>query len=157
MKSAIGENVSLVARKMLVEPASTLLAFRIAFWIIVTSIFIRIFSFPRFFKLLTPTNREQKLLDSINVQLNLVRLIDRVLKMDFLLFTPTCWKRASVLYRYLRLDGQESRVVFGVRRSLTGKLDGHAWVEIDDSPIAEDSVDSYAETFCYPPRTAKTQ
>ncbi|MCA1591845.1 MAG: lasso peptide biosynthesis B2 protein [Acidobacteria bacterium] len=74
----------------------------------------------------------------------------RLLATDFWIFTPTCWKRAPVLYRYLALHGIESRVLFGVRRDGEGLLDGHAWLEAKGRPLLETTAPTYKVTFSYP-------
>ena len=65
-------------------------------------------------------------------------MLDALLALDWLCFTPTCWKRAAVLNRFLALQGIEARIVFGVRREEAGQ------------PLLEKSTPDYIVTFSYP-------
>jgi hypothetical protein len=91
--------------------------------------------------------------DASEVQLRLARLLDSVLAADFWVFTPTCWKRAPVLHRYLALSGIETRVLFGVRREGGGggdALSGHAWLEAGGRPLLEPTPPDYKVTYSFP-------
>jgi hypothetical protein len=83
-------------------------------------------------------------------QARTARLLDALLAADVWCFTPTCWKRAPVLYRFLALQGIETRVLFGVRRTGEGALDGHAWVEAAGEPVLEKTAPDFSVTFSYP-------
>jgi hypothetical protein len=50
---------------------------------------------------------------------------------------PRCWRRAAVLHRYLRLEGVDTQIVFGVTTSGGDLASAHAWLERDGAPIAE--------------------
>ena len=150
-KSWIGEHATSVVKHTMSEPAIIILALRMAFWIIVVSLTVRFSSFPKLFKTLTPSKRPSSSADPQATQAFLVRAIDRVLRLDFLTFTPICWKRAAVLYRFLRLDGQPARLMVGVRKTPEGNLDGHAWVEVNGVPIAERAISGYSISLSYPP------
>jgi hypothetical protein len=78
------------------------------------------------------------------------QLLDALLGLNFLCFTPTCWKRAAVLHRQLALRGRETRVVFGVRREGGDPLAGHAWLEANGEPLFEKLLPEYAVTYCFP-------
>ena len=59
-------------------------------------------------------------------------------------------KRSIILFRYLRKNGRDAQIVFGVAKDGT-ELKGHAWVTIDGQPFAEEGgVDRYAVTYVYP-------
>ena len=60
--------------------------------------------------------------------------IDTLLATNLLMFKPSCWKRATVLHRYLALRGISTSIVFGVMKDAAGELKGHAWLERDDRP-----------------------
>ena len=64
-----------------------------------------------------------------------------------------CLRRSVVLFHTLRRDGFPARVVFGITRGGDGSLDGHAWVELDGTPILEqkDPREEYRRAFVYPP------
>ena len=86
------------------------------------------------------------------VQERLARLLDSVLAANFWVFTPTCWKRAPVLHRYLALSGIETRVLFGVRRDgvVGDALSGHAWLEAGGEPLLEKTPPDYKVTYSFP-------
>jgi len=83
-------------------------------------------------------------------QARLARILDSVLATDFWFLTPTCWKRAPVLHRFLALEGIETRIVFGVRREGEDALSGHAWLEACGEPLLETSAPDYKVTFSFP-------
>src|SRR5918911_2509639 len=112
------------------EPRSVLLAARMAFWIIVLSTLVKFFPLPRVLRLVAPKRRRPLKGDPAELQKQLGRIIDALLRIDVLAFTPTCWKRAPVLHRYLALNGIETRIMFGVRKESEGLLEGHAWLEM---------------------------
>ena len=76
-------------------------------------------------------------------------LIDRLLALDLFVFTPTCWKRAAILHRYLALNGIPNRVIFGVRNAQEKILEGHAWLEADDQPILEKIAPQYTKIYAF--------
>lgn len=133
------------------RPATALLTARMAFWVVMLSLLVRLLSLPRVMRLMTPRrkgvtaskNREE-------LQARLAETLDVLLRTNFWVFTPTCWKRAPVLYRYLLLNGIKTRVVFGMRKEGGGVLAGHAWLEADGRPVLEDEAPSYAVTFVFP-------
>lgn len=79
-----------------------------------------------------------------------VQMLDALLGIDTLCFTPTCWKRAAVLHRRLALRGRETRIVFGVRRGGEAALSGHAWLEAGGVPLYEVEAPEYSVTYCFP-------
>jgi hypothetical protein len=80
----------------------------------------------------------------------LASAIDALLEKDVLIFRPSCWKRATVLHRYLALRGVSTSIVFGVLKDAAGELKGHAWLEQDDRPLLEPSGPSYKVTYKFP-------
>ena len=78
-----------------------------------------------------------------------VRATDALLSINRLMFTPTCWKRAAIIYRRLAATGIDARIVFGVRRQ-ADSLDGHAWVEVFNKPVFESTPLDYERTFSFP-------
>ena len=139
------------ARFVAREPLSGLLVLRMAAWVAAASLLLKLMPFERAMVLITPLRRRRPpASDPAATQARLSRLIDSLLATDFWLYTPTCWKRAPVLYRFLALSGIRTRVVFGVRRKETGALDGHAWLEADGQPLLESVNPDYKITFSYP-------
>lgn len=142
---------SRAARLVLREPASALLAARMGAWVVLLSLLIKFVPLPRAMALVAPRrSRERARGDAALVTERLARLLDSVLAADFWVFTPTCWKRAPVLHRYLALEGIPTRVIFGVRREGTDTLTGHAWLEAGGRPILEKTHPDYKVTFSFP-------
>lgn len=147
LSRGLARGARLVAR----EPLSGLLVLRMAAWVAAASLLLKLMPFERAMVLITPLRRRRApASDPAATQARLSRLIDSLLATDFWLYTPTCWKRAPVLYRFLALSGISTRVVFGVRRKETGALDGHAWLEADGQPLLETTTPDYKITFSYP-------
>jgi Transglutaminase-like superfamily len=138
------------ARLMLDKPGSALLALTMAWWVAALSLLVRLLPLPRALKLVAPRALGARPQDPAEVQERVARLLDSVLAADFLVFTPTCWKRAPVLHRYLALNGIETRVVFGVRREGEDALSGHAWLEAGGEPLLETTPPDYKVTFSFP-------
>ena len=138
------------ARLALGEPCAALLALRMACWVAALSLFVKLMPLPRALKLVAPRALGARPRDQAEVQERLARLLDSVLAADFLFLTPTCWKRAPVLHRYLALEGIETRVVFGVRREGEDVLSGHAWLEAGGEPLLETTTPDYKVTFSFP-------
>src|ERR687884_1303243 len=96
------------------DPRSGMLVLRMASWVIVLSILIRLFPLPRALSIIAPKYRQPTTDDPEELQQKLAGLIDALLGLDVSVFTPTCWKRAPVLHRYLALNGIKTRIIFGV-------------------------------------------
>lgn len=132
------------------DPYSAMLMLRMASWVIILSVLIRLFPLPRVLSIITPKYRQPAADDPAELQRKLAGLIDALLSIDVLVFTPTCWKRAPVLHRYLALNGIETRIIFGVRKETKGLLEGHAWLETGKEPILETSPPQYTVTYVFP-------
>lgn len=142
---------SRAARLVLSEPGSALLALRMGAWVLALSLLVRFMSLPRAMALVAPRRaRRVEPADASLIQARLARLLDSVLAADFWVFTPTCWKRAPVLHRYLALRGIQTRVLFGVRRDTPDVLSGHAWLEACGEPILEKTPPNYKVTYSFP-------
>ena len=139
-------------RLVLSEPGSALLAVRMGAWVVAVSLLMRLVPLPRAMRLVAPRRTGRKAGDAAQIQARLASLLDSVLAADFWVFTPTCWKRAPVLHRYLALSGIETRVLFGVRRDVTGgdTLSGHAWLEAGGEPLLEKTPPDYKVTYSFP-------
>ncbi|HEY0077945.1 MAG TPA: lasso peptide biosynthesis B2 protein [Pyrinomonadaceae bacterium] len=132
------------------DPDSALLLVRMAGWVAALSLLVRVMPLPRILRLMQPRPRPAPKQDAGEVQARLARLLDLLLATDFLCFTPTCWKRAPVLHRYLALRGIDSRIVFGVRKEGDGLLAGHAWLESSGRPLLETRFPEYTRTYSFP-------
>jgi len=142
---------SRAARLALCEPGSALLAARMGAWVVALSLLVRLMPLPRAMAFVAPRRvRRQSPPDAAVVEMRLARLLDSVLAADFWVFTPTCWKRAPVLHRYLALSGIDTRILFGVRREGSDALSGHAWLEAGGEPILEKTPPDYKVTYSFP-------
>ena len=120
--------------------------------IVLVSAAFKFLPLTRALKLINPRRARSKSLSGKEIEIThrkFVRAIDTLLSINRLMFTPTCWKRAAIIYRRLAAAGIDARIVFGVRRQ-SGSLDGHAWVEVSDKPIFETAPLDYDRTFSFP-------
>jgi hypothetical protein len=133
------------------EPSTCLLVFRMAFWVLALVCLLRLFSLQRAVGMVAGVRAgAAPPPDPLATQQRLAAVLDSLLAADFWVFTPTCWKRAPVLRRFLALAGIETRVVFGIRKGADGKLDGHAWLEAGGEPLLEANPPDYRQTFAFP-------
>ncbi|HVG29876.1 MAG TPA: lasso peptide biosynthesis B2 protein [Pyrinomonadaceae bacterium] len=131
-------------------PREALLVAGMARDVVWLSFLVKLLPLPRAFLLLAPRRRARAGGRAFVSDERLVQLLDSLLGVDALCFTPTCWKRAAVLHRRLALRGRETRVVFGVRRGCEQSLSGHAWLEAGGVPIYEAEPPEYSVTYCFP-------
>lgn len=123
-----------------------------AFWVATLSLLVKFFPLPSVLSLMRPKKRRPSSHKPIKqTQKRIAGLLDFLLSADIWVFTPTCWKRAPVLYRYLALNGIETRVLFGMRRGEEGEIDGHAWLESNGQPVLEHRTPTYNVTYAFPP------
>lgn len=144
------------ARLALAEPASAVLAARMAAWVVALSLLVRVMPLPRALRFLAPARAGRKTEGASRgaaeaERARLARLLDSLLAADLWVFTPTCWKRAAVLHRYLALSGFETCIRFGMRREAAGAVSGHAWLEAGGEPLLEPTAPDYKITYSYPP------
>lgn len=132
------------------KPFEAFLLLRMAGWVALLSLLIKFFPLPRVLSLIAISGRGRKPKSNKISQQRLAQLIDALLGLNVLCFTPTCWKRAPVLHRYLALNGVETRIIFGLRKEKESILAGHAWLEADGSPLLEASPPHYIPTYSFP-------
>jgi hypothetical protein len=132
------------------KPGEAFLLVRMAVWVALLSVLIKLLPLPRVLSLVAAIGRDRKPRHTRMTQQRLAQLIDALLGINVLCFTPTCWKRAPVLHRYLALYGIRTRIVFGVRKEKETLLAGHAWLEADGRPFLEASPPEYTPTYSFP-------
>lgn len=137
------------ARKVVKQPGEALLLCRMAWWVAVLSSATRLTSLPRALELVAGKNPTHTKTSGKTPE-QLAQTIDLLLSADVLVFKPICWKRAAVLHRYLLKNGIDTKIIFGVRNDPAGKIDGHAWLELEGKPILEKSPPEYVVTYSYP-------
>lgn len=137
-------------RKLVTRPGEAWLLLRMAWWVAVLCVTARLYSLPRALQLVAGNNNGKQPAHTATNEKDLARAIDLLLSVDFLIFTPICWKRAAVLHRYLSHSGIPTRIIFGVRNEIDGKVAGHAWLEHDGRPFLESAPPEYVVTYSFP-------
>lgn len=132
------------------KPSEAFLLLRMAGWVTLLSVLIKFFPLPRVLSLVALPARRRAQKNNRITQQRLAQLVDALLGMNVLCFTPTCWKRAPILHRYLALNGIETRIIFGLRKEKETLLAGHAWLEADGRPLLEASPPHYIQTYSFP-------
>jgi hypothetical protein len=119
----------------------------LAGWVILLTVLIKIFSLQSVLQFSTtcPATTTPFIAPG-----RLVIMLDQLLSLNFLAFTPTCWKRAIILHRFLALQGLPTRIVFGVQRNEANKLSGHAWLEFQGQPFLEAQTPEFVPTCSFP-------
>lgn len=131
------------------DPARAWLLGRMAGWILVLSVLARALPLSRALQIVSTEVRQQSAKIGAD-PIQLATAIDALLEADFFVFKPSCWKRATVLHRYLALAGVATTIRFGVRKEAGSELKGHAWLESDGKPILESSPPVYTVTYSFP-------
>ncbi len=139
-----------IARYLVQRPREAFLLMRMAFWVALLSFLIKFLSLPRVLSIIATRTRSDRPLRRKITERRLAQLLDAILGINVFCFTPTCWKRAPVLHRYLALSGIETRIIFGVRKEKETLLGGHAWLEADGRPLLEASPPQFIPTYSFP-------
>ena len=139
-----------ITRKLVTNPGEAWLLLRMAWWVSVLCVTARVYSLPRALQIVAGNTNGKQPAEATTNEKELARAIDLLLSVDFLIFTPICWKRAAVLHRYLSHSGIPTRIIFGVRNETDGKVAGHAWLEHDGQPILENAPPEYVITYSFP-------
>ena len=130
------------------RPARVWLLVRMATWVVILSALVRVLTLPRALHVVATDVRTRS---TGGIKPNdLSSAIDALLGLDMLMFTPKCWKRATVLHRFLALNGVATTIVFGVRKEADGQLKGHAWLQADGQPFLESEQPLYNITYKFP-------
>ena len=142
--------LSRTARKASHRPAEAFLLLRMAGWVLLLSIAVKLFSLPRALRLVSTKIRLPRENPEGRIQKRLADAVDLLLKTELFILKPVCWKRAALLHRYLALNGIATQILFGVRRDPDGKVKGHAWLEAGGQPILEATAPGYVVTYAFP-------
>jgi len=130
------------------RPARVWLLVRMATWVVILSGLVKILTLPRALRFVSTDVRTKSGIKSNDLS----SAIDALLGLNMLMFRPNCWKRATVLHRFLALNGVATTIVFGVRKEPDGELKGHAWLQADDRPFLESEQPLYNITYSFPSR-----
>lgn len=137
------------ARLTLREPSRAWLIARMGIWVAILSALVKFMPLARALQIVSTATRRTAELSEVQAK-KLSSAIDALLETNVLMFRPSCWKRATVLHRYLALKGVSTSIVFGVMKEAGGELKGHAWLEQDDRPMLEPPGPSYKVTYKFP-------
>jgi|SRR5215472_4343353 len=143
--------LGLAARKLALHPRESVLKVRMAAWVVLIPVLVRLTSLTRAQRLMSPRLRSTSA-DDCSVPAKLARAVDSLLGIDLFVFRRSCWKRAMILQRFLALNGIDSQINFGLRREPDGEVSGHAWLERQGRPLLETDPVNYVVTFSLPPR-----
>jgi Transglutaminase-like superfamily len=136
--------------KWVSDPGEAFLMCRMAWWVSVLSLTARCLSLPRALEFVSGDESTPLVQRDADLPDRLARSIDLLLSANVFVFKPICWKRATVLRRYLSRNGFATRLRFGVRNDFNGSVSGHAWLESDGKPILEASPPEYVVTYTFP-------
>ena len=131
------------------RPARAWLLVRMAAWVMILSGLVKVLTLPRALRFVATDVRSNRDTHKVDAR-DLSTAIDALLGVDLFMFTPNCWKRATVLHRFLALNGIATTIVFGVRKEADGELKGHAWLQTDDRPFLESEPPLYNITYTFP-------
>ena len=145
MFRVLARAIRLIVRR----PARAWLLVRMAAWVVILSGLVKVLTLPRALRFVATDVRSNRDIHNLDVR-DLSTGIDALLGADLLMFTPNCWKRATVLHRFLALNGIATTIVFGVRKEIDGELKGHAWLEADGVPFLESEPPLYNITYTFP-------
>jgi hypothetical protein len=137
------------ARVSVREPERAWLMARMAVWVTILSTLVKFVPLSRALQMVSTATRGNPELSKDQIE-KLSIAIDALLEKNVLMFKPSCWKRATVLHRYLALRGVSTSIVFGVLKDPGGELKGHAWLEQDDQPLLEPPGPAYKVTYRFP-------
>ena len=138
-----------VARVLGRDPGRAVLMMRMACGYVAVSVLARLTSLPRAFAAISPSRR--------NVAPDERRIERTVDALNTLLAAgipgvhPQCWRRAAVLHRFLRFEGVDTAIVFGVAPQASAAVEAHAWLEREGRPFAEaENISGYRRLFEFP-------
>lgn len=133
------------------RPREAWLVVRLAAWVALLSALVKFLPLPKVLSLVSAAPRREPFDADVISGERIAQLLDALLAADVLCFTPTCWKRAPVLHRFLALGGRPTQIVFGLRKGCDDLLAGHAWIEDSGRPLFEATRPDYTVTYSFPP------
>jgi len=126
-----------------------------AWWVSVLSVTARLCPLPKALQIVAGGSRKVTTAPADSVQQRrFAQAIDLLLSANLWIFKPICWKRAAILHRYLARNGMRTQIIFGIRNDKTGKVSGHAWLELGGVPILEKTPPDYVATYSFPSQQA---
>jgi hypothetical protein len=142
-----------IAGALFRDPVRVLLMSRMALAYASVSVLARLLPLPKAFALISPRlARDEGPEGRAGAVVNAV---DTLLTARIPLIHPQCWRRAAVLHRFLRHEGLDTRIIFGVRMDGARTVEAHAWLEREGQPFAEaGATASYQRVFEFPSEAA---
>lgn len=137
-------------KKIIRHPVEAMLPLRMAGWVCVLSLTVKLQPLPRALVMLSAKAKHASRQSTQEIETVLADAIDTLLATGLLCFRPICWKRAAILHRYLALNGIATQIVFGMRKEADGALSGHAWLEAEGKPILERVAPDYTVIYTFP-------
>ena len=130
-------------------PGRVWLMSRMAAAYVAVSVLARLLPLPRAFAHLSPSLRshagDPRRTEAI------VNALDTLLTAGIPSIHPQCWRRAAVLHRFLRLEGIDTVIVFGVLMDGPRTVEAHAGIERSGQPFAEAAdTATYRRVFEFP-------
>ncbi len=121
-------------------PPNTILFLRILAVLAVSPLLVR-FDLPRLKRLIEPRRVRRagpaKKTHSTERVERIIRYTDGMLANRGPMMRKNCFRRAITLYYFLRREGMELDLCFGVKTPDESVLDGHCWLVRDESPYLE--------------------
>ncbi len=138
-----------IAGAVIRDPGRVWLMSRMALAYFAVSALARLLPLPRAFAHLSPRlsspAADPRKTDAI------VNALDTLLTAGIPFIHPQCWRRAVVLHRFLRREGVDTVIVFGVRMEGPRTVEAHAWLERSGQPFAEAAeTAAYQRVFEFP-------
>ena len=116
-------------------PSNALLILRIVLVAAVAPLLVRL-DLPRLKKLIEPTRVRKS--PSTEIVNRIVRYTDLVLSGRVPFVRKDCFRRAIILYYFLRREGLELDLRFGITEPGESVSEGHCWLVKDELPYLED-------------------
>lgn len=139
------------------SPEEARLALRMAAFLTVLPVGMRLLSLPALLELLASsagTCRATSSAESSAVVECHVKIVKVLFRINRWVFRTKCLRQSLVLFWSLRQAGIPVGIHFGVGR-LDGSLEGHSWISLEGSPVAESEPPAlrYREILGFPSTT----
>jgi hypothetical protein len=138
--------------ELLRHPKNLIILLKMFTFAAVIPVLMKFYSLERILGIITPSNKERpKDVSHVSAK-KIVRLGMFLLKRNRLFLKNSCLKRSLLLYYFLRKNGIEVNIHFGVKKR-GGYLAGHSWLTKDGNLFAdlERHSKAFTEVLSFPP------
>lgn len=144
--------------ELLKQPTNLRLLIEMFVFAVAIPLLMKVYSLDRFLNLITPSPRRYCNSNSQSTIASIRRLGTLLLNRDSLFLRNTCLKRSLLLYHFLRKNGIEVQIHFGVRKC-GSYLAGHSWLTQKGNLFAGESRFAVAFTpiISYPKHIEPSQ